>query len=103
MGLGASLVYSIVDNKPNMPHLQSLISSGIRFENVWSNPVCSPTRATILTGRYGFKTNVLSSGDVMSTAENLLFDVFNNNAPDYSHAVIGKWHLSHNSIHPNSN
>ena len=102
MGLDASPGYSIGNNKPNMPHLQSLISSGIRFENVWSNPVCSPTRATILTGRYGFRTNVLSAGDVLSTAENSLFDVFNNNAPDYSHAVIGKWHLSHNPTHPNS-
>lgn len=40
------------------PNLDSLCASGMRFDNFWSQPVCSPTRATILSGRYGFRTGV---------------------------------------------
>lgn len=40
------------------PNLDSLCASGMRFDNFWAQPVCSPTRATILSGRYGFRTGV---------------------------------------------
>ena len=40
------------------PNLDSLCASGMRFDNFWVQPVCSPTRATILSGRYGFRTGV---------------------------------------------
>lgn len=40
------------------PNLDSLCASGLRFDNFWAQPVCSPTRATILSGRYGFRTGV---------------------------------------------
>lgn len=40
------------------PTLDQLCDSGVRFDNFWSQPVCSPTRATVLTGRYGFRTGV---------------------------------------------
>lgn len=69
MGLDASPGYNVGTLKPNMPNLQSLINSGITFNNVWSNPVCSPTRSTILTGKYGYRTNVLDAGDNLSIQE----------------------------------
>ncbi len=40
------------------PNLNQLASAGMSFLNVWSQPTCSPTRATLLTGRYGFQTGV---------------------------------------------
>lgn len=40
------------------PNLDSLCAAGMRFDNFWAQPVCSPTRATILSGRYGFRTGV---------------------------------------------
>ncbi|MGA1742665.1 MAG: sulfatase-like hydrolase/transferase [Pseudohongiellaceae bacterium] len=40
------------------PNLDQLASQGMSFVNVWSQPICSPTRATLLTGRYGFRTGV---------------------------------------------
>ena len=83
MGLDATPGFSIDTSKPNMPQLETLMNSGVRFENVWSNPVCTPTRATILTGRYGLRTNVLSVGDVLSTNETSIFDLMNTNAPEY--------------------
>lgn len=102
MGLDATPGYDIGSIKPHMPTLQSLTNSGIKFTNLWSNPTCSPTRATILTGKYGFKTGVLAVNDVLSTSETSLQSYIdtNTNTP-YNHAVIGKWHLSNNATHPN--
>ena len=100
MGLDATPGYSVGTSKPTMPNLQDLMNSGVRFNNVWSNPVCTPTRATILTGKYGFRTNVINVGDVLSTSETSIYKVLNTNAPEYSHAVIGKWHLSSDPTHP---
>jgi len=100
MGLDATPGYSVGTSKPTMPNLQNLMDSGIRFNNVWSSPVCTPTRATILTGKYGFRTNVINVGDVLSTSETSIHKVLNTNASEYSHAVIGKWHLSTDPTHP---
>ncbi|GAA3608173.1 sulfatase-like hydrolase/transferase [Flavivirga amylovorans] len=103
MGLDATPGYDIGTVKPKMPTLQSLTNSGIKFSNLWSNPTCSPTRATILTGKYGFKTNVLDPGDRLSTSETSLQNYIDTNTNRaYNHAVIGKWHLSNNETHPNS-
>ncbi|MDO7173557.1 sulfatase-like hydrolase/transferase [Mariniflexile sp. AS56] len=101
MGLDACPGYDIGAVKPNMPNLESMINSGIRFTNLWSNPTCAPTRATILTGKYGFRTGILTPGDVLSTSEISLQSYLDNNTNStYNHAVIGKWHLSNSTTHP---
>ena len=100
MGLDATPGYAIGITKPNMPTLQGIIDSGLRFNNLWSNPVCTPTRGTILTGKYGLRTNVLQVEDVMSTSETSLQKHLDNTNSGYSHAVIGKWHLSTDPSHP---
>lgn len=100
MGLDATPGYTIGNVKPNMPTLQSMINSGVKFNNVWSNPVCTPTRAGILTGKYGNKTGILKVDDVMPTSEISIQKHLDNNASGYSHAVIGKWHLSRDANHP---
>ena len=105
MGLDASPGYNVGTLKPNMPNLQSLINSGITFNNVWSNPVCSPTRSTILTGKYGYRTNVLDAGDNLSIQETSIQTYINaNSGNEYSDAVIGKWHLGPPTqpYHPNN-
>ncbi len=101
MGLDASPGYNLGSIKPNMPNLQQMISSGIRFNNVWSYPTCTPTRASILTGKYGFRTNVLKVDDVLATSETSIQQYLDQNTNEgYSHAVIGKWHLSRDIDHP---
>ena len=40
------------------PHLDELAAGGMQFSNVWAQPMCSPTRATLLAGRYAFRTGV---------------------------------------------
>ncbi|CAL2108572.1 Arylsulfatase A [Tenacibaculum sp. 190524A02b] len=101
MGLDATPSYSVGTTKPNMPNLQNLITNGLRFSNVWSNPTCTPTRAGILTGKYGFRTNVMKVDDELSISEVSIQQYLKNNNTGYSTAVIGKWHLSKNVTHPN--
>ena len=101
MGLDATPNYSEGTVKPNMPILQGLMNSGITFENFWSYPVCSPTRASILTGKYGSKTGVLKVGDVISTSETSLQKYINEGTSNaYATAIIGKWHLSNSATDP---
>lgn len=100
MGVDASPCYPVGDRKPHMPVLENLCRTGVVFENVWANPQCSPTRATILTGRYGIRTGVraaiLRMGNPGIRLDELsiqrLMDQRLNSS--YAHAVIGKWHLS---------
>ena len=101
MGLDASPGYDLGATKPTMLNLENMISSGIRFSNLWSNPTCTPTRSSILTGKYGVRTNMLKVGDVLSTFETSIQKYLDNNlGATYSHAVIGKWHLSTDPNHP---
>lgn len=97
LGLDATPGYPIGSIKPEMPRLNALAAAGITFDQVWSFPVCSPTRASILTGRYGYRTGVLNAEEastipITETTLQTRIDESTNQA--YSHAIIGKWHLS---------
>lgn len=58
MGTETLSCYGRSENPAKTPTLDDLCAQGVRFDNFWSQPVCSPTRATMLTGRYGFRTGV---------------------------------------------
>ncbi len=101
MGLDACPGYELGAIKPSMPNLENMISTGIRFNNVWSYPTCSPTRSSILTGKYGFRTGVTKTDDELSISEISIQKYLDNNLGSaYNHAVIGKWHLSKDLNHP---
>lgn len=103
MGVDATPGYNLGSIKPTMPTLQNMINTGVIFNNVWSNPTCTPTRATLLTGKYGFRTNVTKVDDVLSTSETSIQSYLNSNgASEYTSAVIGKWHLGKSNNHPNN-
>ena len=102
MGLDATLGYDFGSTKPNTPNLQTMINEGVKFTNTWSYSVCTPTRASILTGKYGFRTQVNKVGDELSTTETSLHKYLDTNNSGYNHAVIGKWHLSNDINHPNN-
>ena len=53
---------------PPMPNLKRLARSGVLFRTAWANPICAPSRATIFTGRYSFRTGV---GGIPMTIQNL--------------------------------
>lgn len=90
--------YSEGNSKANMPILQGLMNTGITFDNVWAYSVCSPTRASIITGKYGIKSGVIEVGDQINTTETSLQKYIGDNTNNaYSTAIIGKWHLSDDS------
>lgn len=91
------------------PNIDGLASKGLRCAFAWANPVCSPTRATLLTGRYSFRTGV---GQVTQNAEarpGLQLSEYT--LPEamavagYRTFATGKWHLSSGVLdtydHPN--
>lgn len=88
-------------------NVSTLLNRGVRFRNAWSNPLCSPTRAGILTGRYSFRTGVGNAvgganSAVLDTSEISIPRLLNQYKPNgISKANIGKWHL--HLSNPNSN
>jgi arylsulfatase A-like enzyme len=94
LGLDASSQYDISAEHPIIPSLDHLADQGLVFDNAWSNPTCSPTRAGILTGKFGTRTGVLAPLDVLSEDETSLQSYIHQHLPGkYTDAVIGKWHL----------
>ena len=93
--------YGLGSDLPDTPNIDLLASTGVLFRNAWSNPVCSSTRATILTGRYSFRTGV---GDIVDTtwglrqSEVTLPEALDYQNAGYTHAAIGKWHLAMDSV-----
>jgi arylsulfatase len=81
------------------PNLERMAHEGIRFQQFYSaNPVCSPSRAALLTGRYPTRVNVprvLFPKDTEGLArdEKTLADLLK--AQGYKTKCVGKWHLGH--------
>jgi arylsulfatase B len=91
------------------PNLASLLTRGVRFTNAWANPSCSPTRASMFTGRYGFRTGVgmpiapgAPQGQLDLTEFGLPRALDANPHLGYAHGNVGKWHLSTQPGDPNT-
>jgi arylsulfatase A-like enzyme len=75
------------------PHIDSLAKDGARFERFFVQPVCSPTRAEFLTGRYhprGGVSGVSTGAERLNLNERTLAQDFQD--AGYSTACFGKWH-----------
>ncbi|PTM12696.1 MAG: sulfatase [Bacteroidetes bacterium] len=85
--------------KPTTPHIDALRNAGLLFSNVWVYPTCSPTRASIITGKYGYRTGVKWAGDALNSTENILPNYLQSATSNrYATAVVGKWHLAGEGI-----
>lgn len=79
------------------PNLDQFARDGVRFTRFYVSPVCAPTRASLMTGRYHYRTGVIHtsrggakmSGDEVTLAEILA-------AAGYRTGIFGKWHLGDN-------
>lgn len=86
-------------SKIRTPNLDRLASEGVRFTQFYSaNPVCSPSRAALLTGRYPTRVGVprvLFPGDQggLERSEQTIASLLK--ARGYKTTCIGKWHLGH--------
>ncbi|MCX8036498.1 MAG: sulfatase [Candidatus Sumerlaeia bacterium] len=98
LGWGDLSCYGAPDLKT--PNLDRLAAEGVRFENFYANcPVCSPTRAALLTGRYPemvgvpgvIRTHPNNSWGRLAPDARLLPAVLK--PAGYTSAIVGKWHL----------
>ena len=75
------------------PNIDAMAKGGAQFDRFYVCPVCSPTRAEFLTGRYHPRSRVYSTsagGERMDLDETTIADVFK--AAGYATAAFGKWH-----------
>ena len=86
------------------PNIDAIGDSGVSFTNFYVQPVCSPTRAEILTGRHFTRLGVYATsagGERMNLGETTLAEIFK--AAGYKTAAFGKWHNGMQApYHPNS-
>jgi len=103
MGTDAFAPYNIGADQPNTPTLNRLAEEGLLFTNAWAYATCAPSRAALLTGRYGNKNGVVRSGLSLPNEEVVLFEHLSTLTGDsYADAVFGKWHLG-DTQSPNAN
>lgn len=99
MGRDATNGYPEGELKPVTPNIDDIKNNGITFNNFWANPTCAPTRASMITGKYGYRTNVKWATDILSDNENILQKYISDETNSaYANAVIGKWHLNGNDL-----
>jgi arylsulfatase B/arylsulfatase I/J len=84
-------------NRMITPNLDKLSGEGVRLENYYIQPVCSPTRATLLTGRYVFHHGVHvpfidSSRSTLPLNETTLAERLR--SANYATHAVGKWRKS---------
>lgn len=82
-------------DKYKTPQIDALANAGVRFTRFYTVPLCGPSRALILTGRYGFRTGAVTQ-DACKTiirtgekAEKMIPVVLKQ--AGYATAMIGKW------------
>ncbi len=85
------------------PALDGLAKDGVRLDRFYVSPVCAPTRASLLTGRYHLRTGVhgvTRARETMREEEVTLAEIFK--AAGYATGCFGKWHNgAHYPQHPN--
>ncbi len=81
------------------PNIDKLAEDGARLEQFYAQPMCTPTRGALMTGRYpfryGLQTLVIPSAHTwgLPTDEYLLPQALKD--AGYETAIVGKWHLGH--------
>lgn len=107
LGVDMLAAYGEGQDLPFTPWIDQLAENGVLFRNAYANPVCSPTRAQLLTGRHGFRTGlgflIENSGSILPDSEITLPEALKLWSPfEYATGAFGKWHLAVGSQAPAS-
>ena len=75
------------------PNLDKLAESGLRFDQHYVMPTCTPTRVSLLTGKYPSRYGIVGPdyGEVIDMGDPTLASILKENG--YFTAIAGKWHL----------
>lgn len=105
LGVECLSAYGGISHKT--PNIDRLAREGMRFSNCFSHPYCSPSRGSLLTGRYPFQ-NGLKTVLHSKYQENIFLNPSQPSFPrqlkqrGYTTQIVGKWHVSlehkHNTI-----
>lgn len=86
------------------PNLDRLAREGVRFSRFYASPVCTPTRAALMTGRYPQRTGAIDTylgRDTLAPDEVTVAEVLRK--AGYRTGQFGKWHLGRYArYHPQS-
>jgi len=79
------------------PHLDALAAQSAHVERFYVSPVCTPTRASLMTGRYNYRTRAIDTyiGRAMMEPEEVTIAEMLQDA-GYATGIFGKWHLGDN-------
>lgn len=82
------------NDKIRTPRLDGLYDQSVRFTNFYSCPLCAPTRSSLMTGRYNYRTGVVDTwvGWALMRAEEVTAAEMMKDA-GYRTGIFGKWHL----------
>jgi arylsulfatase A-like enzyme len=75
------------------PHLDRLVRAGIELDQHYVSPMCSPTRAAILSGRYASRFGVTAAQNPMVYFPDTVTLALALREAGYATAITGKWHL----------
>lgn len=90
LGIGDVSAYGADSN--HTPIIDKLAKEGIRFQHGYTAPLCGPSRAMILTGRYAFRTGAVNQdmcGDLKPANEVMIPSVLK--SAGYVSSMSGKW------------
>ena len=74
------------------PHLDAMAKNGVVFNRFYASaPVCSPTRASVMTGRHHFRGNVPNHGHYLRPHETTIAEMLS--SVGYVTGHFGKWHI----------
>lgn len=86
--------HALIQGRPAAtPSLDALARQGITFPSTWAQPFCSPTRASILTGLFAGKVNVINYTDPLPQAHTSFVQRLRDEG-GYATGLFGKWHLA---------